>query len=104
MDRLLFLQISEFLLTSAWHNFFINIRKSTVMDGKKFILPVAGIALIAVLALTKCEGGGVKTGTQDSTNTHLNSPAPDNNSANNPSLADTAFQHDSTHRKKDSTR
>ena len=82
----------------------VAVSKSTVMEGKKFVLPVVGIALIAVVALTKCEGGGAKSGTQDSTNTHLNSPAPDNNSATNPSLADTAFQHDSTHRKKDSSR
>lgn len=79
------------------------------MDGKKFVLPVMGIALIAVLALTKCESGGAKSGNgdsanKDSTNTHLNSPAPDNNSATNPSMADTAFQHDSTHKKRDSTR
>jgi hypothetical protein len=74
------------------------------MIGKKFVLPLMGILLIAVLALTKCEGGGTGAGSQDSTNTHLNSPAPDNNSATNPSSADTAFQHDSTQRKKDSTR
>lgn len=74
------------------------------MEGKKFVLPLMGVLLIAMLALTKCEGGGKGPDARDSTNTHLNSPAPDNNSATNPSSADTAFQHDSTQRKRDSTR
>jgi len=74
------------------------------MDRKRFVLPVMGVLLITVLALVKCEGGGARSGVQDSTNTHLNSPAPDNNSANNPSMADTAYQHDSTHKRKDSTK
>jgi len=74
------------------------------MNGKKFVLPAMGILLISMLALVKCEGGGPKSGTRDSTNTHLNSPAPDNNSATNPSMADTAYQHDSAHRKVDTPR
>ena len=74
------------------------------MEGKKFVLPVMGVSLIAVLALARCEGGGTKEPAADSANTHINSPAPDNNSATNPSTADTAFQHDSTHNKKDSSR
>jgi hypothetical protein len=88
----------------GWHNFFINLTKSTVMNRKRFVLPVLALLFVAAVALTKCESAGSKAGSQDSTSTHINGPAPDNNSANNPSMADTAFQKDSTHRKKDSVR
>ena len=67
-------------------------------------MPVLAVSFVAVAVLAKCEGAGPRSGTKDSTNTHLNTPAPDNNSANNPSMADTAFQKDTGHIKKDSSR
>jgi hypothetical protein len=91
-------------LSPGWHNFLAVTEKSTVMTTKRFVLPLAAAIFVAVIALTKCEGPEAKPGTQDSTNTHLNSPAPDNNSATNPSMADTAFQKDSSKLRKDSSR
>jgi len=74
------------------------------MVRKRFVLPIIGGLFVAVVVLTKCDNDKPKEGASDSTNTHLNAPAPDNNSATNPSTADTAFQKDSTARKKDSVR
>ena len=74
------------------------------MSRKKFVLPIIAVLFVTVVTLTKCEGGGAKEGTTDSANTHLNAPAPDNNSATNPSTADTAFQKDSSGRRRDSGR
>ncbi|MDO6435310.1 hypothetical protein Q4E93_32135 [Flavitalea sp. BT771] len=76
------------------------------MNGKRFVLPVLAASFVAAVVLTRCEGGRPKSGTQDSTSTsnHLNSPAPDNNSATNPSVADTAFQKDTGRIKRDSSR
>ena len=74
------------------------------MNRKRFVLPILAVSFIAVVALAKCEGAGPKSGTKDSTNTHLNTPAPDNNSATNPSMADTAYQKDTGHIKRDSPR
>jgi len=69
------------------------------MNRKSFVLPVVIIVFVAILALTRCGGPGSRDVRQDSTNANVNAPAPDNNSATNPSMADTAFK-DST-RKKD---
>jgi hypothetical protein len=72
------------------------------MNRKSFVLPVIVLLFVMVLALAKCGGPGSRDVKQDSTPSNINAPAPDNNSANNPSMADTAFQKDSTHKKKDS--
>lgn len=74
------------------------------MNRKRFVLPVLAVSFLTVVVLTSCEGAGPKAGTEDSTNTHLNSPAPDNNSATNPSMADTAYQKDTGHIRRDSSR
>jgi len=70
------------------------------MNRKSFVLPVVVIVFGAILALTRCGGPDSREVKQDSTRANVNAPAPDNNSATNPSMADTAYQKDST-RKKD---
>jgi len=69
------------------------------MNRKSFVLPVVVIVFVAILALTRCGGSSGHDVKQDSSRANLNAPAPDNNSATNPSMADTAYQ-DST-RKRD---
>ncbi|HVU54755.1 MAG TPA: hypothetical protein VHD83_06850 [Puia sp.] len=72
------------------------------MNRKSFVLPVVVVLFVAILALTKCDGPASRNTRQDTTTTQPNAPAPDNNSANNPSSADTAFQKDSLRKKRDS--
>ncbi len=77
------------------------------MRSKRFVLPIVGVLINAMIAFTGCDGRGGDANSadpKDTSNTHLNTPAPDNNSATNPSTADTAFQKDSSHMKKDSVR
>ena len=71
------------------------------MNRKSFVLPVIVILFVMFLAFTKCDGPASRNVKQDSTPSNINAPAPDNNSASNPSTADTAFQKDSTGKKKD---
>jgi hypothetical protein len=70
------------------------------MNRKSFVLPVVVIVFATILALTRCGGPNGHEVRQDSGRATVNAPAPDNNSATNPSMADTAYQKDST-RKKD---
>jgi hypothetical protein len=55
---------------------------------------VTVILLAGILALDSCGGSGAKTPSTDTSIT--TGPAPDNNSANNPSLADTAYEKNRT--------
>jgi len=70
------------------------------MNRKSFVLPVVVIIFVTMLALTRCGGSGDRNNNVRQDSTQVNAPAPDNNSANNPSMADTAYQKDST-RKRD---
>lgn len=70
------------------------------MNRKSFVLPVVVIIFVAALGLTRCGGAGGRNDNVRQDTTQVNAPAPDNNSANNPSMADTAYQKDST-RKRD---
>jgi hypothetical protein len=69
------------------------------MNRKSFVLPVIVFIFVAILFFTKCGGSGNHDVRQDSTHGQVNAPAPDNNSASNPSMADTAYQKDSMQRK-----
>lgn len=69
------------------------------MNRKSFILPGVVLLFVAVMALTKCGGSNSSDIRQDSSSSHINAPAPDNNSANNPSMADTTYQKDSLQRR-----
>jgi hypothetical protein len=69
------------------------------MNRKSFVLPVIVIVFVAILFLARCGGSGDSDVRQDTTRSRVNAPAPDNNSATNPSTADTAYQTDTTNRK-----
>jgi hypothetical protein len=69
------------------------------MNRKSFVLPVVVLVFVVMLALTRCGGSDGREVKQDSTPANVNAPAPDNNSATNPSMADTSYQSDSTRKK-----
>jgi hypothetical protein len=52
------------------------------------------VLLAGTLVLGACGGSGYKTPSTDTSS--VMGPAPDNNSANNPSLADTAYEKNRT--------
>lgn len=68
--------------------------KDTLMSGI--------FLLVFSLVLARCGGPDKGSATIDSSS--LNRPAPDNNSATNSSLADTAYNKDSTGKKLDTTK
>ena len=70
------------------------------MNKKSFVLPMIMVLFVMVMALTRCGGAGSNNTGHDSA-TNLNAPAPDNNSATNPSTADTSFQKDSSKNRRD---
>jgi hypothetical protein len=55
---------------------------------------VMTVLLTGILVFGACGGSGNKTPSTDTTS--VMGPAPDNNSANNPSLADTAYEKNRT--------
>jgi hypothetical protein len=65
------------------------------MRRSLFFVPVMAFLAISVLGLVSCGGSGGKTGNH-SPDTSVVGPAPDNNSANNPSLADTNYEKNRT--------
>jgi hypothetical protein len=78
----------------AWHSFFSAAEK-TLMQRSRNIL-FAGVILVAgTLGLASCGSAGRNTDTS-ATDTAPAVSAPDNNSANNPSLADTAYEKNRT--------
>lgn len=58
--------------------------------------------LAGILTLGSCGGSGNKTPSTDTST--VMGPAPDNNSANNPSLADTAYEKNRTRPITDTTK
>lgn len=54
------------------------------------------LVLLGALVLSKCDGSGSASRAPTDSTTSPKGPAPDNNSANNPSLADTNYVKDRT--------
>lgn len=65
------------------------------MKRSVFFPLVTVLTLTAALTLTRCGGQGSSGKNSPDTSTSMG-PAPDNNSANNPSLADTAYEKNRT--------
>jgi hypothetical protein len=61
-----------------------------------FLLPLI-VLITGVMFLSRCGGSGKDpAAVSSSDSSHVTGPAPDNNSANNPSLADTNYEKDRT--------
>jgi hypothetical protein len=75
---------------------FLSAKKTDRMKSSSIYLIIIALLVLGGVALSRCGGSDHKVRTaSDSTTTPIG-PAPDNNSANNPSLADTAYEKDRT--------
>jgi ABC-type oligopeptide transport system substrate-binding subunit len=61
----------------------------------KLLLIVASVTFLAI-GLAGCGGSDSQAATSSTDTSKVNGPAPDNNSANNPSLADTNYEKNRT--------
>jgi hypothetical protein len=61
----------------------------------KLFLTLASMAFLAI-GSAGCGGSGSQAATPSTDTSNVNGPAPDNNSANNPSLADTNYEKNRT--------
>jgi hypothetical protein len=89
-----------------WHSFLVkHILKGHFMSTKEMLVSPGSFLLGTVVFLLGCGGGNSgSAGVVLDSSTHLNAPAPDNNSYNNPSSADTMYQYDTVRKRGDSVR
>jgi hypothetical protein len=65
---------------------------------------VLGSVLFLAIGFARCGGSDSRAATSSTDTSKVNGPAPDNNSATNPSLADTNYEKNKTKPITDSTR
>ncbi|MBS1601656.1 MAG: hypothetical protein JST42_03230 [Bacteroidetes bacterium] len=66
------------------------------MKSSGIYLIIIALLVLGGVALSRCGGSDHKVRTATDTTSTPIGPAPDNNSANNPSLADTSYEKDRT--------
>jgi hypothetical protein len=66
------------------------------MKRTSMYIVVVVLVVLGVVFFAKCNNSNPHTTTTSTDSTSPMGPAPDNNSANNPSLADTAYEKDRT--------
>ena len=66
------------------------------MKSSSIYLIMIAVLIVCGVVFVKCNGADTKTIRTPADSTSAKGPAPDNNSANNPSLADTNYEKDRT--------
>jgi|GEM_PF-1132670 hypothetical protein len=66
------------------------------MKSSSIYLIIIALLVLGGIVLSRCGGSDHKVKTASDTTSTPIGPAPDNNAANNPSLADTAYEKDKT--------
>ncbi|HXO77848.1 MAG TPA: hypothetical protein VN824_21485 [Puia sp.] len=66
------------------------------MKSSSIYLMMIALLIVCGVLLVKCDGADTKPVRTTADSTSATGPAPDNNSANNPSLADTNYEKDRT--------
>ena len=76
--------------------FFYRVKKMKRMKSSSIYLLMIVLLVICGVVLVKCDGADTKPIRTTADSSSVVGPAPDNNSANNPSLADTNYEKDRT--------
>jgi hypothetical protein len=88
-------------VTRLWRDlslaqFFYRVKKMKRMKSSSIYLIVITLLIVCGVAFVKCGGADTKPVRTTADSSSVVGPAPDNNSANNPSLADTNYEKDRT--------
>jgi hypothetical protein len=88
--------LAPVLAAGWWHGFFIADKKTVMKYGVYLVILILLVALVTG-GLARCGGPGSRQPKKMAVDSSSPmGPAPDNNSANNPSLADTSYEKDRT--------